>query len=80
MIGERIPILLEEVSRYRDSIHVGQMIPVKVEIEEKFRVSKVIRKCKVIAKYEHFFMVQASAHQRECFRYIDMIVERRGSN
>lgn len=80
MTGDRIPILLEEIARYRDSIHVGKMIPVEVETEEKFRIRKVFRKCKVIAKYEHFFMVQVSVHKRECFRYIDMIVERRGGS
>ena len=75
---ERIPISQEEAAECRDSIRVGQMVPLRLKVEKNGHIYKIVQNCKVLGKYEHVFMVQVTKHKRECFRYIDLIIERRG--
>ena len=71
------PILVEEISRYREELQIGQKVWLSYIDEDDFKKVDKTEAFVVTEKYTWFFAAENAKGRRETRSYIEMLVEER---
>ncbi len=73
----RFPILVEEISRYRENLQIGQKLRLEYKVEDGFKKIKKVEDFVVIEKSTWLFTAQNARGHKVTKTYKEMLVEER---